>query len=248
MEIDIRQFSEILKEYVTEKQKVNPTLSESQIAHKMGIHPSTLNRMMNYRVHPSFKSISTLCEFIPKMRKFIKNTVADVNSESETSEYVGDELENLLENEHLFITYALAISCRGVTEDEIIYCIGHTGQKALLTLVNKGFVKKAEDNRYRATNVNKGIVLSFEILKKHVLVLAEKYKPNNFGNNYVYYKTETLNKAGFKELQKIYKEAHRKVQRLMEKEEYQGNIPTFAVGFCDMFFTEKQNKSNGKTE
>ena len=248
MEIDIGKFSDILREYVAEKQKINPILSEAQIAHKIGIHPSTFNRMMNRYIPPSLKNIATLCEFIPKMRKFVKNNVADVNSESETSEYVGDELEDLLADEHLFITYALAISFRGVTENEILYCIGHAGQKALQTLVDKGFVKKAEDNRYRATNVNKGIVLSFEVLKKHILVLAEKYKPDNCGNNYMYYKTETLNKAGFKELQKIYKEAHRKVQRLMEKEEYQGNIPTFAVGFCDMFFTEQQNKGKGKAE
>ncbi len=248
MEIDIGKFSDVLREYIAEKQKINPTLSESQIAHKIGIPSSTFNRMINCQAYPNIKNLAKLCEIIPKMRYFVKNNVADVNSESETSKYVGDELEDLLADEHLFITYALAISFRGVTEDEIIYCIGYSGQKALQTLIDKGFVKKTKDNRYRATNVKKGIVLSFEILKKHISVLAGKYKPDNFGDNYAYYKTETLNKAGFKELQKIYKETHRKVQKLMEKEEYQGNIPTFAVGFCDMFFTEQQNKGNGKAE
>ena len=248
MEIDIGKFSDILREYIAEKQKINPTLSESQIAHKIGIPSSTFNRMMNCQTYPNIKNLGKLCESIPKMRHFVKNNVADINSESKTSEYVGDELENLLADEHIFITYALAISFRGVTENEIIYCIGHHGQKALQTLINKGFVKKTNDGRYRAIDTKKGIVLSFEVLKKHISILAEKCKPDNFGNNYVYYKTETLNKAGFKELQKIYKEAHRKVQRLMEKEEYQGDIPTFAVGFCDMFFIEQQNKGNGKAE
>ena len=180
MEIDIRQFSEILREYIAEKQKINPTLSESQIAHRIGIPSSTFNRMMNCQTYPNIKNLGKLCESIPKMRNFVKNNVANINSESKTSEYVGDELENLLADEHIFITYALAISFRGITENEIIYCIGHHGQKALQTLINKGFVKKTNDGRYRAIDIKKGIVLSFDVLKKHISILAEKYKPDNY--------------------------------------------------------------------
>ena len=54
-------------------------------------------------------------------------------------------------------------------------------------------------------------------------ILAEEYKPDNATNNYLYYKMETLNKEGIKELYEIHKETHRKVQRLMEKKEYKGD-------------------------
>ncbi|MDE0151975.1 MAG: hypothetical protein OXK80_05730 [Bdellovibrionales bacterium] len=241
MAIDVNQFSEILRNYISEKQKINPTLSENQIANKIGISASTFHRMINCKAYPHFKTIIKLCETIPELKTFITYNITEVSDESKTSEYIGEELEDLMEDQNLFITYALAISHHGITEDEITYCIGYNGQKALRVLLDKGFVKK-EGDRYRATNQKKGIVLSFKVLKKHIVTLAERYKPDCKGNNYIFYKTESLNKAGIKELKKINKETHRKVQRLMEKEEYKGDTPMFSVGFCDMFCIKKLNK------
>ena len=47
----------------------------------------------------------------------------------------------------------------------------------------------------------------------------------------------------------IHKETHRKVQKLMEKEEYKGDIPIFSVGFFDMIFIKdpeaKKEEQNG---
>ena len=162
---------------------------------------------------------------------------------------MGLELENLLSKKNLFITYALALSTHGVTEEEILYCIGNEGKKALKVLMRKSFIAKGDGDRYRATGTDKGIILSFEILKKHIQVLVEKYKPDNVANNYIYYKMETLNKKGLKELYEIHKETHRKVQELMEKEEYKGDIPIFSVGFFDMIFIKdpeaKKEEQNG---
>ena len=132
---------------------------------------------------------------------------------------MGSELENLLSKKHLFIAYALALSSHGITGKEILYCLGLEGIKALEILIKKGFIIKTNDNKYKATETNKGIILSFEVLKKHIRILSEEYKPDNIANNYLYYKMETLNKKGMKELYAIHKETHRKVQKLMEKEE-----------------------------
>ncbi|MCY4512179.1 MAG: helix-turn-helix transcriptional regulator [Bdellovibrionales bacterium] len=243
MERDEDKFSAVLKDYVMERRKINPRLSESQIAHNLGISNATFHRIMNGRTYPNVKTLITLCRSIPKMKTVVAEEMLEVTRESKTGQYMGEELEQVLSDKDCFITYALALSDNGVTEKEILYCRGYQGQKALKTLTEKGFVKKDQNNIYRAT-ARKGIVLSFEVLKKHLKILAENYKPDNMANNYIYYKMESLNKTGMKELYEVHKEAHRKVQKIMETAEYKGNIPLFSAGFFDMFIL-KEPKERG---
>ena len=204
------------------------------------------HRMLNYNAYPSVRNLLKLCKSVPKLKSLVTEELLEVTRESKTGGFIGEELENLLSKKHLFITYALALSAHGVTEEEILYCLGHEGSKALEILIKRNFVIKRDDNKYKATEMDKGIVLSFEVLKKHIKILAEEYKPDNIANNYIYYKMETLNKKGMKELYEIHKETHRKVQKLMEKEEYKGNIPIFSVGFFDMFFLEDSKTKGGE--
>ena len=94
--------------------------------------------------------------------------------------------------------------------------------------------------------MDKEIILSFEVLRKHIKILAEEYKPDNVANNYICYKMETLNDEDRTELYKICKETHRKVQRIMEDEKYKGDTPTFFAEFADILFLEEpKNKRNG---
>ena len=246
MEGRTEKFSDILKDYVSKRKEVNPNISESQIAKGLGISQTTFYRMLNYNAYPSVRNLLKLCKSVPKLKSLVTEEMLEVTRESKTGKYMGEELEDLLSKKHLFIAYALALSSHGVTDEEIFYCLGHEGIKAFEILIKKNFVIKKDDNRYKATEMDKGIILSFEVLKKHIKILAEEYKPDNVANNYIFYKMETLNKEGMKELYKIYKEAHRKVQKLMEKEEYKGNTPMFAVGFVDMLFLENpKNKRRG---
>ena len=110
---------------------------------------------------------------------------------------------------------------------------------------------KREDGRHKAAETDKGIIFSFKVLKKHLQILAANYKPDNVANNYIFYKLETLNREGRIKLYEIYKETHRKVQELMENEEYKGDMPVFSAGFFDMFFlkpgkNKKRNKTGGE--
>ena len=246
------KFAGILKDYVFERKKINPKISESQIARSLGVSSTTFNRMLNYRAYPSVRNLLKLCKFIPKLKSLVTEDMLEVTRESKTGKYMGSELESLLSTKNLFIAYALSLSDHGVTEEELFYCIGHEGQKALLTLMEKGFIMKKEDGRYKATGADKGIILSFEVLKKHLQILAANYKPDNTANNYIFYKLETLNKKGRAKLHEIYKETHRKVQRLMEDKEYKEDTPVFSAGFFDMFFLKPglnktdQNKPGGE--
>ena len=246
MEIDVKQLSDILREYILEKQKLNPSLSRAQLAQKVGIPESTFNRIVNSYTQPSLTNLSKLYQYIPQIQTFVKNCITKISERNPTSEYVGDEMESLLGNQYLFITYALAISHRGITEKEIMYCLGYSGKKALHILLEKRLIKKSDNNVYRATNEKKGMTLSFEVFKKHSMALIERYQIDNFGRNYIYYVTESLNEEGLKKLRAIYRETHRKVQKLMEKQENKGNIPVFAGGYCDMFCIEECNEKGGK--
>lgn len=249
MEGRTERLSDILKDYVLERKKVNSKISESQIARNLGVPVTTFHRMLNYNAYPNVHNLLKLCKSIPKLKSLVTEELMEVTRESSTGKYIGQELERLLSKKHLFIAYALALSAHGVTDEEILYCLGYEGIKALEILMKKNFVIKKDDNKYRATETNKGIILSFEVLKRHVKIFADEYKPDNVANNYIYYKIETLNKEGMRELYKIHKETHRKVQRLMEKEEYKGDVPTFSAGFFDMFFLKgSKNKKEEQNE
>ena len=243
MDIDRERFSDILKDYVSEKRKTNPKISESQIARKLGISNATFYRMLNRHTRPTVKTLFTLCKSIPKMKEAVTEKMLEVTRESRTGRYVGEELERLLSDRSIFITYALALSERGVTAKEALYGLGSAGLKALETLTSKGFVKKDERHVYRAVDGGKGIILSFELIKKQVQVLAEHYRPDNVANNYIYYKTESLNKKGRRELYEAHKELHKKVQEIMENKENKGEIPLFSAGFFDIFtIMDPENK------
>ena len=242
MEGNVTELSDILKKYVFERRKINPNISKRQIARNLGVSSATLYRILNYHTYPTSQNLIKLCKSIPELKNLVTNNTLEVTKESKTK-YIGKELETLLLQKNLFLAYAFALSTHGVTDEEITYCMGPKGKQALKTLIKKGFVMKIQNNRYRAIKADRGIILSFDVLKKHIEVLAENYKPENKANNYIYYKMESLNEKGFLKLHEIYKETHRKVQKLMESEEYKGDMQIFAVGFMDMFFMrEPANK------
>ena len=233
------KFATILKDYVSERKKFNPTMSESRIAHNLGISQATFHRMLNYNTYPSVRNLLKLCKSIPKLKILVSD---DMLTEVGGKQYIGKELESLLFRRSLFITYALALSAHGVTEAEILYCIGHKGKKALKTLLERDFVKKTEDEIYRATEQEKNIDLSFSVLKRHIKILVGKLKPSDTDNNYICYKTETLNKTGIQKLNEVLKEAHTKIKNIMEKKEHKGDIPVFAALFSDIFFLSDSTK------
>ena len=237
------KFATILKDYVSERKKFNPTISESRIAHNLGVSQATFHRMLNYNTYPSVRNLLKLCKSIPKLKILVSD---DMLTEMRGKKYMGKELESLLFRRSLFITYALALSTHGVTEAEILYCIGYKGKKALKTLLEKGFVEKTEDEIYRATEQEKNIDLSFSVLKRHLKILVGKLKQSDTDNNYICYKTETLNKTGIQKLNEALKEAHIKIKTIMENKKHKGGIPAFAALFSDIFFLSDSTKKQVK--
>ena len=107
-------------------------------------------------------------------------------------------------------------------------------------------MKKTEDEIYRATEQEKNIDLSFSVLKRHLKILVGKLKQSDTDNNYICYKTETLNKTGIQKLNEALKEAHTKIKTIMENKKHKGGIPAFAALFSDIFFLSDSTKKQIK--
>ena len=101
MKGNAERFSSILKEYVSERRKANPRISECQIARHLGVSNTTFNRMLNYDTYPSVRNLLKLCKFIPKLKVLVAEEVFEVARKSKTGKYMGEELESLLSNKNL---------------------------------------------------------------------------------------------------------------------------------------------------
>lgn len=198
MEENAEKISNILRDYISQRRKANPKLSESQIAKSIGVSAATVYRILNYNSYPNTNNLLKLCKAIPKIQGLITEEMLEVTRESKTGKYIGQKLEKLLFQKSLFITYALALSARGVTDEELLHLLGQESGEAIRILTAEGYIKKTKGGQYKATQTDKGIIVSFPLLKKHLKILAASYNPNNVENNYIYYKTESINRKSLK--------------------------------------------------
>ena len=85
MEGNASKFSSILKEYIFERQKTNPSMSESQIAQNLGVSKTTFHRIVNYHNYSNTQNLFKLCKSIPKLKTFVaEENMLEVTKESKT--------------------------------------------------------------------------------------------------------------------------------------------------------------------
>ena len=230
-----KEFSEILRDYVLEKKQKNPSVNETNLSKKMDIPPTTFNRLVNGHSKPTVKNLSKLLQFIPELKNSLPKEIAQilkVTLERE-DEYVEDTLSTLLSDKHIFLCWCLAFSEQGVTQAEIEKNFGWKGFSALKKLVSKKILYEDKKGFYKVVEGNKGTILSFRLLKAHLMFLAEQYKPDNIKNNYIHYWVEFLNEEGRRKLTKAHREFHRTVRSIMENNKGKGDIPVFSISCSD---------------
>ena len=230
------QFSEILKDYVKDERQKNPAVNKTAIAKKMDIPPTTFNRLINGHFNPNTSTILKLSQFIPEMKKLLPSDISKIFEVSMKRNFtpLGESLENLLYDKNVFLCWAMAFAEEGITEEEIKTILGQSGLKALKTLEQNKIVEKSENSRYQVIEKSKDTILSFRLMKVHLMFLAEQYKPDNLDKNYIYYWVDSLNEDGWRKVMKIHQEAHKKIQKVMDSEEYKGDISGFSIGCSDM--------------
>ena len=79
----------------------------------------------------------------------------------------------------------------------------------------------------RIREPDKKVTFSFQLIKAHLIFLAEEYKPGNLETNYIHYRIDYLNKKGREQLMQAHKKFHRKIQRIMSDEENKGGYTLF---------------------
>ena len=244
MTIDFKSFtdelmniSNVLKDYLQEVRRRNPSVSESALSKKMNIPVTTFNRLINGYSKPSTVTMLKLMQFIPELSASLPEEVAKVlkvTLQKKNSKYAGKDVEILLYDKNNFFCWVLASSDRGVTKEDIMYLLGYSGIKALDLLEKEGVLLKNKENYYQLTEPNKNIVLSLSLIKNHVISLMEQYNCNNIDNNYIHYLVNTLNEEGVRKVMKVHQETHRKVQEIMGDSRFAGDIPLFSLACSDL--------------
>ena len=231
--------SDILREYLQEERKRNPSLNETSLSKRMNIPPTTLNRLLNGYSKPNIVTMLKLVQFIPELMKSVPSEVGkllEVTREREKGRgYVGAEVEELLYDKNNFMCWILASLDKGVTKKEMKDVLGLDGEKTLNFLEKRKVISKGSDNRYRVIEKGKKVVLSFDLIKRHLQLLTEQYNLHSVGKrrNYIHYLVGNLNGEGVKQVMKVHQEAHRKVQEIMSTEECKGNISVFSTSCSD---------------
>ena len=236
------KFSEVLRDYILEERKKNPSANGISISKKMNIPPTTFNRLLNGHSKPSANTLSKLLQFIPELKKSLPDEISKilkVTLERENKQYVEEALETILSDKYAFFCWALAFSEKGITEKAIRENFGRQGLRSLKVLVEKNMLSKDKYNIYKVTEKDKDTILSFRLIKAHLIFLVEQYRPHNLKRNYIHYWVEFLNEKGFKKLMEAHQEFHRTVGKIMDDKDNQGDIPVFSTGCSDMLLEEE---------
>lgn len=236
------KFSEVLRDYILEERRKNPSANGISISKKMNIPPTTFNRLLNGHSKPSANTLSKLLQFIPELEKSLPDEISKilkVTLERENKQYVEEALETILSDKYAFFCWALAFSAKGVTEKEIRENFGRQGLTALKVLVEKNILSKDKHNTYKVTEKDKDTILSFRLIKAHLMFLAEQYKPYNLKRNYIHYWVEFLNEKGLKKLAEAHLKFHRIVGKIMDDKDNHGDIPAFSTSCSDLLLEEE---------
>lgn len=242
-------WEDFVKKSMSDLKAKYPALNLSQIACKININRSTLNRLTNEGMKPQLDNYIKIISgsgnghlmnealfayddaLTSSPMNHIQVAITEKNKVLTTPEF-----EEAIDDRDNFIAYLLASRSTGTTEDEIVHVLGTKGLGSLKTLESKGILKE-ESNVFRPINESEVLVRSFESIKRHLKTYAEHYKPEHVGKNrsYVHSLTEGLSIEGVEKVQAVHRNFHSELKEVMRNENNLGPIPMFSVAFCDTF-------------
>jgi hypothetical protein len=223
-----------------------PRSKEAQIAKKIDISTSTFNRIVNDKKVPNLKNLikivigsgneDILMEAVTALDNDLGQAFEKALSVSlsvDNKMLVSENLEGLLNDRDLFITYLMAGMSNGVTLEKLSEILGGiTAKKTTKKLINKKAITLSNGSFLRA---DKNIIRSLDSMKRHFNTYSDFYHPEHVGleRNYGHSLFNGLNKKGLKRVQDIQKRMHQELQDVFYDDDYKGSYPAFSVAFCD---------------
>ncbi len=235
-------FQEILRNYVSDRKKKNPSTSENSLSREFGVSSTTFNRLLNGYSEPSLETILKISRFVPEVEKFIPRDLRPMQVATQRRNFnpLEESVETLLYDKYSYLCWVLSFSEKGITEKEVQTHFGELALDGLKSLEENKIIKKNEKGYYKVIDRSKDTILSFKLIKNHLMFLVEQYKPSDSNKNYVHCWTEFLNEKGMKKVMYLHQEMHRKIQEVLDDDECKGDIPVFSIGCSDRIGTSKQ--------
>lgn len=192
LENDSMSWEPILTKCLIDLDKMYPKLKESQIAEKVSITRGTFNRMKNKRKLPQLDNVlklligsgnsSLLNQAISLVDSDLGkslNVALEVSMKEQNKKLLDSELEEILNDRDVFISYLLASMTNGTNKEQLIQTLGSIGPDSIQKLMEKGIVSQ-EGDTYKVCNSGT-LVRSFGSIKRHLSTYAKFYKTEHVG-------------------------------------------------------------------
>lgn len=241
------QLRELTNNYLTK----HPGLTLNALSQRSGIAATTLRRLMQEenRSELAPHSVLALVSYLLKEKRisFILNKVDGpvgellrksfdqfIFNEASSTHELNEDLNKILQDKTNYLLYKLAANQCGTSIEEVKNLFGLSGLCKLNALMEKNWIIADENERLHAKEKN--FSLDLELAHRHTHSLVDFYKPLDIdkGNNLFYSLSEGMNASGIKKIKEVEKEAVKKIFEIMNDQNFQGNLPYFAVVLSDI--------------
>lgn len=234
----------ILKGYIEDFKSKHPNLSSNQIAQKLNIPQSSLNRIENETTNPSLENVlsvlvgtgnhnripEVLGEIFPNHRERFEK-IFSANAETP---FLDDVATRYATDPDTFLLVQMGFTRTGISELDVRERFGSWGLEKLQMLIESGVLVRREDG-FLCANEEK-VNVTFNDLKKIVCLAIEKcFEPEAIdqGISHLSYQTESVNDAGRQLILDELKRAQVNIRRIMYNPNYYGDHKVFAAMVAD---------------
>ena len=225
--------------------KKYPHIALTNVFERTSVPETTLRRILQFKGNPQPEAVVKILQrlgFERELYSYLNDFHPDIArltiaTNSHNSEY---ELMNEYDREYFisedyFAIANMAYTSSGVTEREIADEFGKRGLERLLTLHEKGVVRKDEKGRYFGNIENYKFTLADG--KKRIELALKYYRLNEAGNvnNWLSFQTESLSDEGLKGMKLLSQKHFNERKEFLENPIYRGENKFYSAAIASTF-------------
>lgn len=234
----------VLKTFIGDFKAKHPNLSSNQIAQRLNIPQSSLNRIENESTNPSLENVLSVLagtgnhhripEILGEIFPNHKERFEKIFSANADTSFLDDVSSRYATDPETFLLVQMGFTRSGLSEREVRERFGSWGLEKLQVLIESGVLVRREDGLLCANEEK--VNVTFADLKKIVCLAIEKcFDPEliDQGNSHLSYQTESVNEAGLQLILDELKKAQVNIRRIMYNPTYYGDHKVFASMVAD---------------